>query len=54
MIGEMIFDLDLSAPVITASLQRRLRSRAEQPFTDKLLATSRAQLGGHTVKQAEE
>ncbi len=47
-------DLDVSAPVITASLQRRLRSRDEQPFADKLLAALRQQFGGHAVKQVEE
>lgn len=47
-------DLDVSAPVITASLQRRLRSREEGPFSDKLLAALRNQFGGHAVKQAEE
>ena len=47
-------DLDVSAPVITASLQRRLRSRAEQPFSDKLLAAMRSQFGGHAVKKAED
>jgi 6-phosphogluconate dehydrogenase len=47
-------DLDVSAPVITASLQRRLRSRDEQPFADKLLAALRNQFGGHAVRQAEE
>ena len=47
-------DLDVSAPVITASLQRRLRSRDDQPFADKLLAALRNQFGGHAVKQAEE
>jgi 6-phosphogluconate dehydrogenase len=47
-------DLDVSAPVITASLQRRLRSREEGPFSDKLLAALRNQFGGHAVKRAEE
>ena len=47
-------DLDVSAPVITASLQRRLRSRSEQPFSDKLLAAMRNQFGGHGVKTLEE
>jgi 6-phosphogluconate dehydrogenase len=47
-------DLDVSAPVITASLQRRLRSRTEQPFSDKLLAAMRSQFGGHAVKRAED
>ena len=47
-------DLNVSAPVITASLQRRLRSREDGPFSDKLLAAMRNQFGGHAVKQAEE
>ena len=47
-------DLDVPAPVITASLQGRLRSRQEQPYTDKLLAAMRNQFGGHTVKKEEE
>lgn len=47
-------DLDVPAPVITASLQRRLRSRQEQPYADKLLAAMRNQFGGHTVKKEEE
>ena len=47
-------DLDVPAPVITASLQRRLRSRQEQPYSDKLLAAMRNQFGGHAVKKAEE
>ena len=47
-------DLDVSAPVITASLQRRFRSRQDQPFSDKLLAALRDKFGGHGVKRAEE
>ncbi len=47
-------DLDVSAPVITAALQRRLRSRRDQPFSDKLLAALRNQFGGHALKQVEE
>jgi len=47
-------DLDVSAPVITASLQRRLQSRREQPFSDKLVAALRNQFGGHAVKHVEE
>ncbi len=46
-------DLDVAAPVITLSLQRRLRSRSEAPFSDKLLAALRNQFGGHAVKKAE-
>ena len=40
MVFEAI-DLDLAAPVITAALQRRLRSREEQPFSDRLLTAMR-------------
>lgn len=42
-------DLDVAAPVITAALQRRLRSRTAEPFSDKLLAALRNQFGGHAV-----
>ncbi len=44
-------DLDVAAPVITDSLQRRLRSRAVEPFTNKLIAALRNQFGGHAVKR---
>jgi 6-phosphogluconate dehydrogenase len=43
-------DLDVSAPVITLSLQRRIRSRMDEPFSDKLLAAMRNKFGGHAVK----
>jgi 6-phosphogluconate dehydrogenase len=46
-------DLDVPAPVITLSLQRRLRSREEDPFADKLLAAMRNQFGGHAVFREE-
>ena len=46
-------DLDVAAPVITLSLQRRLRSREAEPYADKLLAALRNQFGGHAVKRAE-
>lgn len=35
------------------SLERRLRSREEEPFGDKLLAAMRNQFGGHAVKRVE-
>ena len=49
-------DLNIAAPVITLALQRRLRSRSESPFSDRLLAALRHQFGGHAVKneQSEE
>ena len=46
-------DLDVSTPVITLSLLRRLRSREEEPFADRLLAMMRYQFGGHRVKKEE-
>jgi 6-phosphogluconate dehydrogenase len=44
--------LDVSAPVITLSLLRRLRSREQEPFADKLLAMMRHEFGGHDIKAA--
>jgi 6-phosphogluconate dehydrogenase len=46
-------DLDVAAPVITLSLQRRIRSRMEEPYSDKLLAAMRNKFGGHAVKKAK-
>jgi 6-phosphogluconate dehydrogenase len=46
-------DLDVAAPVITTALQRRLRSREAEPYSDKLLAALRNQFGGHAVKRGE-
>jgi 6-phosphogluconate dehydrogenase len=47
-------NLDVPAPVITLSLQERLRSRQQESFSDKLLAALRAQFGGHAVIRLEE
>ncbi len=44
-------DLNVAAPVITASLQRRIRSRQAEPYSDKLVAAMRNQFGGHEVKK---
>ena len=44
-------DQNISAPVITLSLLRRLRSREQEPFVDKLLAIMRNEFGGHEVKK---
>jgi 6-phosphogluconate dehydrogenase len=44
-------DLDVSAPVITESLIRRLRSREAAPYADKLLAVMRKAFGGHAIKK---
>lgn len=44
-------DLDIPAPVITASLQARFVSRREENYTAKLLAAMRNQFGGHDIKK---
>ena len=46
-------DLGVPAPVITASLQARFRSRQDNPFGGRLLAALRNQFGGHAVRKAE-
>jgi 6-phosphogluconate dehydrogenase len=47
-------DLGVPAPVITASLIQRLRSRSEGGFAERLLAALRQQFGGHAVTAARE
>jgi 6-phosphogluconate dehydrogenase len=44
-------DLNVSAPVITESLIRRLRSREDNNFTDRMLSVMRNEFGGHAVKK---
>jgi 6-phosphogluconate dehydrogenase len=44
-------DQNVPAPVITLSLQARLRSRQEESFGAKILAALRNQFGGHSVKK---
>ena len=44
-------DLNVSAPVITESLMRRIRSREENNFTDRMLSIMRNEFGGHAVKE---
>jgi 6-phosphogluconate dehydrogenase len=46
-------DLDIPAPVITASLQARFISRQEESYAAKLLAAMRNQFGGHPVKKSD-
>jgi 6-phosphogluconate dehydrogenase len=43
-------ELNIPAPIITLSLQQRLRSREVDPFTERLLAMMRNKFGGHEVK----
>jgi len=45
-------DLNISAPVITISLMRRLRSREENNFSDRVLSVMRNEFGGHAIKKA--
>jgi 6-phosphogluconate dehydrogenase len=44
-------DLNVSAPIITESLIRRIRSREENNFTDRALSIMRNAFGGHAVKK---
>jgi 6-phosphogluconate dehydrogenase len=44
-------DLNVSAPVITESLIRRIRSREDNNFTDRMIAIQRNAFGGHAVKK---
>jgi len=44
-------DLNVSAPIITESLMRRIRSREENNFTDRMLSIMRNEFGGHAVKK---
>jgi 6-phosphogluconate dehydrogenase len=45
-------DLNVSAPVITESLIRRIRSREDDNFTDRMLSVMRNEFGGHAVKKS--
>jgi len=44
-------DLNVSAPIITESLIRRIRSREVNNFTDRMLSIMRNAFGGHAVKK---
>ena len=46
-------DLNVSAPVITESLIRRIRSREENNYSDRMLSVMRNEFGGHAVKKTE-
>ena len=47
-------DLDVAAPVITASLLQRIRSRDEEQFAERSLAAMRQQFGGHAVRHPHD
>jgi len=44
-------DLNVAAPIIGLSLMRRIRSRDEVEYSDRLLSAMRNQFGGHAIKQ---
>jgi 6-phosphogluconate dehydrogenase len=44
-------DLNVAAPVITLSLMRRIGSRDEVDYSDRLLSAMRNQFGGHAIKR---
>ena len=46
-------DLNVAAPIITLSLEQRIRSRQEAPYADKLLSAMRNAFGGHDMKKVE-
>ena len=46
-------NLNVTAPVITEALLRRIRSREENNFTDRMLAILRNEFGGHAIKKEE-
>ena len=46
-------DLDVPAPVITASLLMRFVSRQPESYAAKILAAMRNQFGGHAVKKGD-
>jgi 6-phosphogluconate dehydrogenase len=48
---EAAIDLNVPAPIITASLIERLRSRDGDSFSDKLLSAMRNEFGGHAMKK---
>ncbi len=44
-------DLNVAAPIITESLIRRIRSREQNNYSDRMLAIMRNAFGGHAVKK---
>ncbi len=48
---QQAIDTSVPAPVITASLFQRFRSRQKGVFSDKILAALRQEFGGHAVKR---
>ena len=50
---EQAIDTAVPAPVITAALYQRFRSRGGGEFSDRLLSALRNEFGGHPVKKKE-
>ncbi len=50
---ETSVELAVPAPVISAALQMRFRSRQDEPLGGKMLAAMRNGFGGHAVKKSE-
>ncbi len=48
---QQAIETEIPAPIITASLFQRFRSRQDDSFADKLLAALRNEFGGHAVKK---
>lgn len=51
---QQAIDCAVPAPVITASLFQRFRSRQDNSFSDRLLAALRNEFGGHAVQKKGE
>ena len=49
---QQAIDTGVSAPVIALSLMQRFRSRAQDAFSDKVVAALRKEFGGHAVVRA--
>ena len=46
-------DLNVAAPIITNSLFRRISSRDEEEYSDRILSAMRQKFGGHAVKRED-
>jgi 6-phosphogluconate dehydrogenase len=49
---QQAIELAVSAPVISASVFQRFRSRKTDTFADKILAALRNEFGGHAIVKA--
>jgi 6-phosphogluconate dehydrogenase len=46
-------DLNVAAPIITNSLFRRISSRDEEEYADRVLSAMRQKFGGHAIKRED-